>query len=162
MGAEPPGRSLSARLRPRGGRIIVLKTERARLSYWLITKHIVNRMDIFTTQLCGDRKALVVFSFEEEAEMFLDLAASEDGWSVRKTSVGELVSILYGSCSDTKKIVLDPVPDIGGEALADLLSMHRNDFLRFLLGEEVPSTLRLVPSQPDKPHEVGKHHGHVA
>ena len=140
----------------------MLKTERARLSYWLITKHIVNRMDIFTTQLCGDRKALVVFSFEEEAEMFLDLAASEDGWSVRKTSVGELVSILYGSCSDTKKIVLDPVPEIGGESLADLLSMHRNDFLRFLLGEEVPSTLRLVLSQTDKPHEVGKHHGHVA
>ena len=135
----------------------MLKAERAGLSHWLITKHIANRMDIFTTHLCGDRKALMVFSCEEEAELFLDLhlAASKDGWRVRQTSVGELVSILYGSCSDTKKVVLDPIPDIGGEALADLLSMHRNDFLRLLLGEEAPSNLHLVPSQTHRPQEGG-------
>jgi hypothetical protein len=105
----------------------------------------------------------VVFSFEEEAEMFLDLrlAASEDGWKVRRTSVGELVSILYGPCSGTKKILLDPLPEIGGEALADLLSMPRNDFLRFLLGEEEPSNLHLVPSQTHRSQE-GVKHGHVA
>jgi hypothetical protein len=139
------------------------KTKIARRSLWLITKDITNTMDIFTTHLCGDRKALVVFSFEEEAEMFLDLrlTASKDGWRVRQTSVGELVSILYGPCSDTKKVVLDPVPDLGGESLDDLLSMHRNDFLRFLLGEEVPSNLHRVPSQTHSPQERVKH-GHVA
>ena len=103
---------------------------------------------MFTTHLCGDRKALAVFSFEEEAQMFLDLrlAASNDGWRVRQTSVGELVSVLYGPCSDTKKVVLDPVLEVGREELARLLSMHRNDFLGFLLREEVPSNLHLVPS----------------
>ncbi len=139
------------------------KTKIAGRSLWLITKHISNRMDIFTTHLGGGSKALVVFSFEEEAEMFLDLrlAASKDGWKVRQTSVGELVSILYGPCSDTKKVVLDPLPEIGGEALADLLSMPRNDFLRFLLGEEVPSNLHVVPSQTHRPQERVTH-GHVA
>jgi hypothetical protein len=130
---------------------------------WLITKHMISRMDVFTTHLCGDRKALVVFSFEEEAQMFFDLclAASKDGWKVRQTSVGELVSILYGPCSDTKKVVLDPVPKVGREELVDLLSMHRNDYLRFLLGEEVPTNLHLVPSQTHRPQERVKH-GHVA
>jgi hypothetical protein len=73
-------------------------TKIAGRSHWLITKYIANRMEIFTTYLCGDSKALVVFSFEEEAEMFVDLrlAASKYKWKVRQTSVGELVSILYG------------------------------------------------------------------
>ncbi len=95
--------------------------------------------------------------------MFLDLcpAASKDGWRVRQTSVGELVSVLYGPCSDTKKVVLDPVPKVGSEELTGLLSMHRNDFLRFLLGEEVPSKLHFVPPQTYRPQElVG--HGYVA
>ena len=136
----------------------MVKTMIVERSLWLITKNVTNRMDIFTTYLCGDRKALVVFSFEEEAEMFLDLrlAASEDGWRVSQTSVGELVSILYGPCSDTRVVVMDPVPDIGREPLVDLLSMHRNDFLRFLLGEELPSNLHLVPSQTASPTPGGR------
>jgi hypothetical protein len=163
-GAEPPGRStVPEKLWPRGGRITMLKTKLAGRSLWLITKHTTNGMDIFTTNLSGDSKVLVVFSFEEEAEMFLDLrlAASEDGWKVRQTSRGELVSILYGPCSGTKKVVLDPVPEIGGEALADLLSMPRNDFLRTLLGEEEASNLHLVPSDSHRPQDRATH-GHVA
>lgn len=141
-----------------------LKAKVTGQSYWLIAKHTTNRMDVFTTYLCGDNKALVVFRFQEEAEMFLDLrlAASKDGWRVRQTSAGELVSILYGPCADTQEVVLDPVPEIGGEALVDLLSISRNDFLRRLLGEVVPSNLHLVPSQTHRPQEEEKHHGHVA
>lgn len=103
--------------------------------HWIVIKHLTSRMVVFTTNLCGDPKALVVFSFEEEAQMFLDLrlAAAKDGWRVRQTSVGELVSVLYGPCSDTKKVVLDPLPEIGREELTGLLGMHREEFLRFLL-----------------------------
>ena len=126
----------------------MLMVKRSDRWHWLITKHVTSRMDVFTTHLCGDPKALAVFSCEEEAQMFLDLrlAASKDGWRVRQTSVGELVSVLYGPCSDTKKVVLDPVLEVGREELARLLSMHRNDFLELLLREEVPSNLHLVPS----------------
>ena len=141
----------------------MLRDKIARRPLWLITKHITSRMDVFNTHLCGDRKALAVFSFEEEAQMFLDLclAVSEDEWRVRQTSVGELVSVLYGPCSDIKKVVMDPVPELDREELVDLLSMHRNDFLQFLLGEEAPSNLHLVPSQTHRPQERVKH-GHVA
>ena len=141
----------------------MLRDKIARRPQWLITKDITSRMEVFTTNLCGDRKALVVFSFEEEAQMFFDLclAASKGGWKVRQTSVGELVSVLYGPCSDTKKVVMDPVPEVGTEKLVDLLSMPRNDFLRFLLGEEGPANLHLVPSQAHRPQE-GVKHGHVA
>ena len=42
-------------------------------AHWLVIKYLSSTMDVFTTHLCGDPKALVVFSFQEEAEMFLDL-----------------------------------------------------------------------------------------
>ncbi len=141
----------------------MLKSKIAGRSHWLITKHVTSRMEVFTTHLCGDGKALPVFSFEEEAQMFLDLrlARSKDGWRVRQTSVGELVSVLYGPCSDTKKVVLDPIPEVGREEIGGLLNMHRNDFLGFLLGEEVPSNLNLVPARTHRSEGLVEH-GHVA
>ena len=140
----------------------MLKAKIAGRPHWLITKHATSRMDVFTIHLGGDGEALAVFSFEEEAEMFLDLrlATSGEGWKVRQTSVGELVSVLYGPCSDAKKVALDPVPEVGRQKVADLLSMDRNDFLQVLLGE-VPSTLRPVPSRTPMPHKRVAH-GHVA
>ena len=130
--------------------------------YWLITKHATSKMDVLTVRLDCSGEALAIFSFEEEARMFLDfrLAASEEGWCVRQTSVGEVVSVLYGPCSDAKKVVLDPVPEVGSKESVGLLNMHRNDFLRFLLGDE-PSGLRLVPSLAHRPQK-GVEHGHVA
>ncbi len=126
--------------------------------HWLVIKHLTSRMVVFTTHLCGDPKALVVFSFEEEAQMFLDLrlAAAKDGWRVRQTSVGELVSVVYGPCSDTKKVVLDPVPEIGREELTGVLGMHREEFLRFLLGRRTfaPRPPRTIPD-PQPPRADG-------
>ena len=141
----------------------MLRDKTTKRSHWLITKDITSRMDVFTTHLCDDPKALVVFSFEEEAQMFLwfRLATPGGGWRVRQTSVGELVSVLYGPCSDTRKVVLDPVPEAGRAELAELLSMPQNDFLRFLLGEEVPSNLHLVPTRTHG-SQVRVKHGHVA
>ena len=53
---------------------------------------------------CGGEQALPVFSGEGEAEMFVWLGdAFEDGWRVRETSAGELVSILYGPCAGVGK-----------------------------------------------------------
>jgi hypothetical protein len=113
----------------------MLKGNGAKRWYWLITKHLVSRMDVLTIYLGGDGEALAVFNFEEAAQMYLHRhpRASEEGWRARQTSVGELVSVLYGPCADTKKVVLDPVPKIGKKEQAGRLSMHRSDFLRFLL-----------------------------
>ena len=136
---------------------------RAGRPHWLITKYDHSKMNALTIRLSGDREALAIFGFEEEAEMFLHFrgAALEDGWSVRQTSVGELVSVLYGPCANAKKVVMDPAPEVGKKELVGTPSMHRNDFLRFLLGEEVPSNLHLAPSQTHRPQARVKH-GHVA
>jgi len=130
--------------------------------YWLITKRTTSKMDLLTVRLDSGGEALAIFSFEEEAKMFLNLrpAASGEGWCVRQTSVGELVSVLYGPCSDAKKVALDPMPAVGRKKLVGLLNMHRNDFLRFLLGDD-PSNLRLVPSLVHIPQKKVEH-GHVA
>jgi hypothetical protein len=136
---------------------------RARRPHWLITKYDHTKMNALTVWLGGDGEALAIFGFEEEAEMFLHLrrAALEEGWGVRQTSVGELVSVLYGPCSNAKKVVLDPLPGVvGGEELMGFLSMQRNAFLRTLLGEE-PSGLHPVPSPTPSPPVRGEH-GHVA
>jgi hypothetical protein len=117
-------------------------------SHWLITKYDHSKMNALTINLGGGCEALAVFGFEEEAEMFLHLrrAALEEGWKARQTTAGELVSVLYGPCSNAEKVVLDPLPEVvGGEGLIGYLSTRRNDFLRILLGEE-PSGLHFVPS----------------
>jgi hypothetical protein len=140
------------------------KANGARRPRWLIVKHDISRVDVLTIDLGGDGETLAVFSFQEEAQMFLNLrpAASREGWSVRQTSVGELVSVLYGPCSGAKKVALDPIPEIvDTEELIDLLSMHRNDFLQFLLGEAGPSNLHVVPSRARGPQARAKNE-HVA
>ena len=140
------------------------KANGARRPHWLIVKHDISRVDVLTIDLGGDGETLAVFSFQEEAQMFLNLrpAASREGWSVRQTSVGELVSVLYGPCSGAKKVALDPVPEmVDTEELIDLLSMHRNDFLQFLLGEAGPSNLHAVPSGARGPQARVKNE-HVA
>ncbi len=132
-------------------------------SHWLITKYDHSKMNALTINLGGGCEALAVFGFEEEAEMFLHFrrAALEEGWRVRQTSAGELVSVLYGPCSTTKKVVLDPLPGVvGGEELIGILSMRRNDFLRILLGEE-PSGLHFVPSLTSG-SSVSLEHGYSA
>lgn len=133
---------------------------RAGRPHWLITKYDHSKMNALTIRLSGDREALAIFGFEEEAEMFLHFrgAALEDGWSVRQTSVGELVSVLYGPCANAKKVVMDPAPEVGKRELVGTPSMHRNDFLRALLGEG-PSSLHLVPPRTPRPLKRLEHGG---
>jgi hypothetical protein len=47
----------------------------------------------------GGKDPLLVFGFEEGARMFLWAHALEPGWGVRRTSTGELVSLLSGPCA---------------------------------------------------------------
>jgi hypothetical protein len=129
------------------------KAKTAKRWHWLITKHATSRMEVLTICLGIGGEALAVFSFEEEAKMFLDLrlAESGQGWRVRQTSVGELISILHGPCSNAKKVAMDPVPELGKRKLVGLPIVHRHDFLRLLVGEEEPSKLHLVASLAHRP-----------
>ena len=106
---------------------------------WLIVKHHNDRMAVLTVSAGGDSEALPVFSFEEEAEMFLQFGVSKTGWQVRETTAGELVSVLYGPCAGVEKVALDPPPEIVGKAMVGLMSLSRKDFARTLVSEFTPS-----------------------
>src|SRR5919112_4290719 len=83
---------------------------------------------------CDGEKALPVFSGEGEAEMFVWLGgAFEDGWRVRESSAGELVSILYGPCAGVGSVALDPSPGVEAEML-DLISVSRTRFVGRIVG----------------------------
>jgi len=108
--------------------------------YWVIAKDAKDakdgfgQPDLLTVDLDGAGQALPVFSFEEEAEMFLWLQTTEDGWEGRETTPGQLVSILYGPCADVGRVMLDPLPEIGARMQISLLSMDRNDFVESVMG----------------------------
>jgi hypothetical protein len=108
--------------------------------YWVIAKDAKDgtdgfgQPDLLTVDLDGTGEALPIFSFEEEAEMFLWLQTTEDGWEVRETTPGQLVSILYGPCADVGRVMLDPLPEIGLSMQISLLGMDRHDFVESVMG----------------------------
>jgi hypothetical protein len=128
--------------------------KKARRPHWLIVKDRISGMDVLTVDLGGE-DALAVFGFEEEAQMFLELrpTASGEGWRARRTSAGELVSVLYGPCSGARRVALDPLPGVldGGKSIG-LLAIERKGFLRMVLGDE-PSSLQLRASETLRPRK---------
>jgi hypothetical protein len=135
----------------------------AKRPHWLIVKDLISGMDVLTVDLGNGGEAPAVFGFEEEARMFLDLGLKPpgEGWRTRQTSAGEMVSVLYGFCSGAKWVALDPLPGVlGREKPIGSHCLHRNDFLRLLLGEG-PSSLHLVLSRA-LGREGRVEHGQVA
>jgi hypothetical protein len=58
--------------------------------------------------------------------------AFEDGWRIRATSAGELVSILYGLCAGVGRVALDPSPEMSSETIR-LVSLSRERFVSWVL-----------------------------
>jgi hypothetical protein len=102
--------------------------------YWVIAKDGFGKPDLLTVDLDGAGEALPIFSFEEEAEMFLWLQTTEDGREVREITPGQLVSILYGPCAHVGRVMLDPLPEIGARVQISLLGMDRHDFVESVMG----------------------------
>ncbi len=131
--------------------------ELASRPYWLIVRHDVGRMEVLTTGLHSGKEALAVFSFEDEARMFLELGAFGGHWRLRETRAGELISILYCLYAGVRRVALDPLPGPSA-VLNDLVSMGREAFVEFA-GEEgcgapyapIVSTNRAGQRPPDRP-----------
>ncbi len=104
-----------------------------RLAYWLIAKHENGRMHAFVTGARSDDQALPVFSFEEEAQLFLWLENPGTDWRARETTVGELISVLFGSCASVKEVALDPLPEMVAQRTLGLVSLSRERFMDLVL-----------------------------
>ncbi len=60
--------------------------------YWLLMGRDASCAGVFTVEDAHGEEALPVFSFEEEAELFLaGLVAWGESWRVRRTAAGALV-----------------------------------------------------------------------
>ena len=78
----------------------------------------------------GTARVLPVFSFEEEAGMFLHLGGYDGGgWWARESSAGEVVSVLCGPCKDVKSVALDPLPEMLKDGTVGLVGVGRESFL---------------------------------
>ena len=108
--------------------------QNSRAPRWLIADHTDGKMDVFTLDSGGDR-VLPVFSFRDEAEMYVRLQLGTPGWEPRVFSPGEIVSVLYGPLSDVARVALDPLPEACDKTLLDLLCVRRDAFVRSLVGE---------------------------
>jgi hypothetical protein len=112
-------------------------------AYWLIARNENSRLEVLATGLTGGEKALPVFSHEEEAEMFLRLwEVGFDGWQVRESTSGELISVLYGPCAGVECVVLDPLPEMIVERTVGLVSLSRERFVDLMLSRERPLARR--------------------
>ncbi len=84
--------------------------------YWLIENTGTGRPEFFTVGIDAGRTALPVFSFPEEAEMFLKLDGLErEGWRTVESTAGELVARLAGyHRAGVDLVALDPLPEMMG------------------------------------------------
>jgi hypothetical protein len=100
--------------------------------WWLLVRDGNFRAELLVVD-CGGETALPVFSGEDEAEMFLWLGDSpEDGWRIRETSAGELISVLNGPCARVGSVALDPSPEMVPARAVGLVSVSRKRFANWL------------------------------
>jgi hypothetical protein len=124
-------------------------------THWLIAKHGVSGMDVLTVHLGDSTEVLAVFTFEEQARVFLHsgFGASGEGWKARQTWPGELASILYGPCSAAKRVAVDPPSEaVEKGKSAGIRAVDRDHFLGMLLGEG-PAGIRLASSPTRRSHK---------
>jgi hypothetical protein len=106
----------------------------SRAPRWLIADRTDGKIDVFTLDTDGDR-VLPIFSFLDEAEMYVRLQLGTPGWEPRVSSPGEIVSVLYGPLSDVTRVALDPLPEVCDKTVLDLVCVRREAFVRSLVGE---------------------------
>ena len=120
-------------------------------AYWLIVKNADGRIEVLTLGR-DDTEVLPVFSFEEEAEMFLRLGKVDEEWRVRESGVGELVSVLLGPCAGIKEVTLDPLPEMVAERTVGLVSLERERFIERIMANRRSLGL-CEPGWATSPHE---------
>jgi cation transport regulator len=100
----------------------------AESSWWLVAKKGTGGLEPLVVG-DGEERAFAVFGYEEEASMFLLLGDLEgDGWRVRQSGAGEIVSLLCGPCADIGSVALDPLPGKAADGTLGLVCVAREGF----------------------------------
>jgi hypothetical protein len=108
----------------------------------LLTRQDGGSEEILTSLSPTGARTLHVFSFKEEAELFLGLGGVPGGgWKISPTGAPELAALLLGPYRHVERVSLDPLPEaLGAESLNVLASMSRAEFAELLLGRAAAST----------------------
>lgn len=102
------------------------------IPYWLIVRGEGDEIERLVMD-AGGEPALPVFSYEEEAEMYLRLANPGTEWRIRETTSGELVSMLFGPCASVGLVALDPLPELSSRGVVGLVSISAQRFAEHLV-----------------------------
>lgn len=106
-------------------------------SYWLITGA-PGPSDVFVVDLAGLGRTLPVFSFREEAELFLALGGLGGGWRTAESGAGDFLSLFFAPRPDVRSVVLDPLPAMLRDSTAGLVSLSLERFVDRFLGVPGP------------------------
>ena len=91
-----------------------------------------------TLGLEGGKEALAVFSHQEEADMLLRwFGTAGEGWHIRQTSAGEVVSLLYGPCCGANTVALDPSPQMLADGFLSSVVLERGRFVRWVTSRQL-------------------------
>ncbi len=92
-------------------------------------------------ELAGLGRTLPVFSFPEEAEMFLALDGLGGGWDVRGGVADDFFPHLFGPRADVESVVLDPLPGTLGDSSEGPVGIGPERFLDRFLGVSAPDAV---------------------
>ncbi len=107
-------------------------------AWWMISREGAGGVEPLTLGYPG-RRALALFGFAEEAELYLRLAGIEsDGWEVRESGPGEVASMLFGPCAGVKLVALDPLPGMAPDVEPGSVCTEKSRLLARLLGAGTP------------------------
>ena len=116
-------------------------------SAWRLISRSGDLTDVLTVD-SGGEEALAVFSFDEEAELFLRLGSLGDGWRIEPVAAGELFSQLLGPRAPFRRVALDPFPEVAARRMVDLVCLSRERFIQTYepgYAESNGSRLRALP-----------------
>jgi hypothetical protein len=115
------------------------------LPYYVIARYGTKGLELLHIPLESGEETLPVFSSEVAARDLLIASALGQGWYVRESYAGELVSLLLGLCAGVEWVLVDPV--LGEQAAegnpAEIA--HWENFVGYLLGAP---KYRLFPTLP--------------
>ena len=101
---------------------------RSHSAWWLLTRYKDSQTEALTLTY-GGSEVLPVFSFREEAEMYLLMEMLGGDWQIRETGTGELVSVLHGLCASVGSVALDPLPSTLADEVTELVGLDRERFV---------------------------------
>ncbi|HET7479911.1 MAG TPA: hypothetical protein VFJ72_10410 [Rubrobacteraceae bacterium] len=102
--------------------------------WYLISRCEHNRLDILTVFPRDDEETVPVFGTRRMAEEFLRDGGFEQGWRVRESTAGELISLLLSCLVDLNSVSMDPSPDLAFTGTAPSKRATRREFIAALMG----------------------------